>query len=132
MRYQFEFDPENKILLLRFEGQLTDSLMKELYWEIRKYSTATDALAGIWDFSLVTEWAVSPELIHDLSNRAPAMPDATTRPRFFVAPAMVGSAISRLYELAGGHKNPLLKIVRSLEEALAELGVQSPHFEPLE
>ena len=35
-------------------------------------------------------------------------------------------------ELARGPVNPLLKIVLSVDEALTELGVQSPHFEPLE
>jgi hypothetical protein len=126
MTYQSEFDHENKILLLRFEGRITDELMKELYWEIRKCSTATDASAGIWDLSAVTEFDVSPELIRDLANREPAMPNATSRSRFFVAPTMVGSAVSHLFEIAAGDKNPLLRIVLSLDEALAALGVQSP------
>ncbi len=132
MTHQFAFDSANKILLLRVEGPLTDKLLTEFYWKVRRYSTATDARAGIWDLSAVTEFAVSPEFIRDLSNRDPAMPDATRRPRFLVAPTMVGSAISRLYEIAGEHRNPLLKIVLSLDEAFAALGVQSPHFEPLE
>jgi hypothetical protein len=132
MRYQFQFDAENRILLLRFEGRLTDDLLTELYWAVRKYSTATDARAGVWDLSPVTEFAVSPELIRELSDREPAMPDATRRPRFLVAPAMVGHGILRLYEIAGQHKNPLLKIVLSLDEAFAALGVRSPRFEPLD
>lgn len=132
MGYRFDFDPVNKILLLRFEGRLTDELLRELYWAVRKYSTATDACAGIWDLSPITEFAVSPELIRDLATQEPAMPDATRRPRFLVAPAMVGLAVSRMFEIAAEHRNPLFKIVRSLDEALAALGVQSPHFEPLE
>jgi hypothetical protein len=59
------------------------------------------------------------------------MPDATKRPRFLVALAMVGLGISRLVEIAGEHENPLFRIVLSLNEALAALGVQSPRFEPL-
>ena len=51
MGYQFQFDAENKILLLRFEGRLTDELATELYWAVRKLSITTDARAGIWDFS---------------------------------------------------------------------------------
>ena len=60
------------------------------------------------------------------------MPDATRRPRFIVAPAMLGFSVSRLVEIASEHRNPLLKIVLSMDEALAALGVQSPHFEPIE
>lgn len=131
-RFWFEFDALNKILLLRVEGRLTTEYLTECYWAIRKYSTETDSSAGIWDLSSVTEFAVSPEFLRDLAYREPAMPDATRRPRFFVAPAGFGLGISRLYEIAARPMNPLLKIVVSVDEALTELGVQSPHFEPLD
>jgi hypothetical protein len=131
-RFWFEFDPVNKILLLRVEGRLTNESLTECYWAVRKYSTETDASAGIWDFSSITEFAVSPELIYDLAYREPAMPDATRRPRFVVAPSGFGLGISRLYEVAAGPMNPLLKIVLSVDEALTELGVQFPHFDLLE
>jgi hypothetical protein len=132
MTYQFAFDPANKILLLRIEERLTDTLARALYWEVRKQSIATDASAGIYDLSAVTEFAVSPEFIRDLVSRDPAMPNATRRPRCLVAPATLGIAMSRLCEIAVELTNPLLKIVLSLDEAFAALGVQSPHFEPLE
>jgi len=32
----------------------------------------------------------------------------------------------------GESKRPLLEVVRTMDEALAALGIQSPHFEPLE
>ena len=132
MAYQFAFDPAKKILLLRIEDRLTDTLARALYWEVRKHSTATDASAAIYDLSAVTEFAVSPELIRDLVSRDPAMPNATTRPRCLVAPARLGVAMSRLCEIAVELRNPLLKIVLSLDEALAAFGVQSPRFEPLD
>jgi hypothetical protein len=59
------------------------------------------------------------------------MPDPTRRPRFLVAPPMLGLSVSRMVEMAEGPKNPLFKIVLSLNEALAVLGVPSPHFEAL-
>ncbi|HKM47333.1 MAG TPA: hypothetical protein VJX69_07080 [Terriglobales bacterium] len=105
--------------------------MPELYWAVRKYAIATDARAGIYDFSPVTEFALSPEMIVDLANREPAMPDPTRRPRLIVAPPMLGFGLSRLIEFTTVDRNPLLKIVLSRDEALAALGVQSPHFEPL-
>ena len=132
MEYRFEFDPVNKILLLRVKGRVTDESFREGYWAIRKYSSETDAEAGIWDLSSVTDFAVSPEFICEVANREPAMPDAARRPRFFVAPAMVGLATSRLVEIAVDHWNPLFKIVLSVDEAVAALGVKSPHFQPLE
>ena len=128
MKYQFSFNSENRILLLRVEGRLTDALLSELYWGIRKYCAATNANAGVWDFSPVTECAVSPELIRGLSTREPAM-DAT-RPRFIVAPATFGQAPSRLFEIAVNPQSPLLKFVLSCDEAFAALGLRSPQFEP--
>lgn len=60
------------------------------------------------------------------------MPEATLRPRFLVAPATFGLGISRMIEIVQGPKNPLFKVVLTLDEALAALGVRSPHFEHLE
>jgi hypothetical protein len=64
MGFWFEFDPENKILLARFEGRLTDELLTELYGAIRKHATETDASAGILDFSAMSELAVSTRVVH--------------------------------------------------------------------
>ncbi len=80
MAFRFEFDPANKILLLRFEGRLTDESLAEYYRAARKYSTATDASVGIFDSSPVTEFAVSSEFIRALAGQEPAMPDAFSAP----------------------------------------------------
>ena len=130
--YRFEFDPVNKILLLRSEGRLTDESLAEVYQAIRRYSTATDAGMGIWDSSSVTEFAVSTEFIRQLAKQDPAMPDATRRPSIIVAPDAVGFGLSRMFQFLGEPTRPLLNVVRTLDEALAALGIQSPHFEPLE
>jgi len=132
MGYRVEFDPANKILLARFEGRLTDELLAEYYRAIRRYSIATDASAGIMDLSSVTEFAVSTELIRQLANQEPAMPDASTRPRFIVTPNTLGFGLARMFQIMGEPARPLLKVVRTLDDALTELGIQSPHFERLE
>jgi hypothetical protein len=56
MAFRFEFDPLNKILLGRFEGRLTNESAAEFYGAVRKFVTMTDASAGIWDLSSVTEF----------------------------------------------------------------------------
>ena len=96
------------------------------------YSIMTDARAGIYDLSPVTEFAISPEMIFDLVNWEPAMPDPTRRPPFIIAPTMLGQGVSRLIEFTTSDRNPLLRIVLSVDEAFAALGVQAPHFEPFE
>jgi hypothetical protein len=130
MALRFEFDPANKILLVRVDGRLTEESLKEFYEAVRRQTTATDAQAGIADFSAVTEFAVSREIIRQLVRREPAMPNATSRPRIVAAPQPFAYGLFRMFQIMGEETRPMLSIVHTLDEALAELGVQSPHFEP--
>jgi hypothetical protein len=129
--FHFEFDPVNKILLARFGGRLTDKSLAELYGAIREYSTATDARATIMNFSSETVWAVSSQFIRELAHKEPAVMDLT-RPRFIVSPVTDGYGVSRMFQNVGRLTRPRLQVVRTMDEAFAALGVQSPHFEPLE
>jgi hypothetical protein len=128
----FEFDSEHKILLARFVGQFTDETLTEFYEAIRKYATATDACAGIMDLSFASDLAASSETIRRLATREPAIPDATRRPRFIVAPSAHMFGLSRMFQLAGERTRPLLEVVRTIDEALAKLGVKSAKFERLD
>jgi hypothetical protein len=130
MAFRFEFDAVNKILLVRYEGLVTDKLLAESYEELRKYAKATDAHSSISDFSCITESDASSEFIRELARREPGM-DATC-PRFILVGRTVGFGLARMFQITGEPKRPLLQVVRTLDEALAVLGVQSPHFEPLE
>jgi|SRR5208282_6043912 len=124
--FRFEFDPANKLLLVRVGGRLTEEVVTELYKAIRAYSTATDASAGIWDFSSVTEIALSANFIREIANQEPAMPDATKRPRFIVVPDTLGFGLARMFEIIGEPTRPRLEVVHTMDEALAALGVQPP------
>ena len=130
--FRFEFDPVHKILLVRIGGRLTEEILAACYDAIRKYSTATNAEAGIWDLSSITELAVSTEFIRGLADLEPAMPDANRRPRFIVAPAPHVFGSSRMFQLMGERTRPLLDVVRTIDDALRKLGVQSAKFEPLD
>jgi len=131
MGRQFEFDPVNKILLGRFEGRLTDESLGEFFRTGQKYWAETDARAAISDYTSA-EWAVSAEFLRELANQEPAVTDPAKRPRIVVASSTVGFGLSRMFQIVGERKRPLLKVVRTLDEAFAELGIESPHFEPLE
>jgi hypothetical protein len=131
MSFRFEYDASNKILLGRFEGELNQESAAAFYAAIRKYGIATDARAGIWDFSSATE-NVASESIRRVARQEAAMPDPTNRPCFIVAPNTHLFGLSRMFQIAGEHKRPLLQVVRNLDEALGALGVKSAHFEPLD
>ena len=65
---RFEFDGVNKVLLGRFDGRFMNESASEFYEAIRRYSTATGATAGVWDFSYVTEFAANAEFIRQLAR----------------------------------------------------------------
>ena len=130
MGFRFEFDALNKVLLLRLEGPLTDQLLAEVYQAVRERSEATNAGAGIIDFSSVTEIAVSAEFIRKMARRDPAMPDPS-RPRFLVVPIPAVFGLARMFQILGESTRPLLQVVHTMDEALSALGIQRPRFEPL-
>ncbi len=131
MGFTFEFDRKNKILLVRVEGKLTEQLLADCYAAIRQYSVATDASVGIFDLSAVTQYSVSTDFIRQLARREPAMPDATQRLRIIAVEDTTGYGLARMFQIVGEPERPKLHVVRTFDEALAALGVQSPQFEPL-
>ena len=131
MAFRFEFDAEHKILAMRFEGQLTDESLAEVYRAIRKYMAATDPSSCIWDFSPVTEFAVSSGFIRYIASLEPASPDPTRR-RFIVVQHSLAFGLARMFQIVNERRNPLLRVVYTVDEALTALGVPAPRFKPLE
>jgi hypothetical protein len=129
--HRFEFDPANRVLLARLEGRLTETLLSEYSAAIRKYAIQTDALAGIFDFSLITEVETSSNFIRDLAREAPSFPDAMKRPRIIVAPEKHVFGLSRMFQIMGEDTRPLLQVVHTMEEAFRELNIKTAHFLPL-
>jgi hypothetical protein len=132
MAFRFEFDPINKILLARFEGELTNESAAEYHDALGRNWRATDARAGIWDLSAVTEFALASDFLRNLARRKPVTPGLTNHPRCIVVPETAGYGLMRMFQIAGESARPLLHVVRTVDEALMTLGAQSPHFEPLD
>ena len=132
MSFRFEFDPVHKILLARFEGQLSNESAEAYHDALGTRWRATEARAGIWDLSGVTDFAVASEFLRNLAQRKPISPGLTNHPRFIVVPMTAGYGLMRMFQIAGESARPLLHVVRSVDEALSALGAQSSHFEALE
>jgi hypothetical protein len=81
--------------------------------------------------SAVTRYGVSSEFIRQVARRDPAMPDATRHMRIIVVEDTTGYGLARMFQIVGERQRPKLQVVRSLDQALAALDIQSPHFEPL-
>jgi hypothetical protein len=95
-----------------------------------KYWIAADARVGIVGFSAFTALALSSELIRQLAQQEPGMPDPASRPRVVVAPTPE-FGLARVFQILGESARPLLSVVHTLDEALAALGIQFTHFDPL-
>jgi hypothetical protein len=130
MAFRFEFDPFNKALIARFDGRLTLQSAMELHQAVRQRAIATDPSAVIIDLSLVTEFAGSSEDIRRIELLEPA--NTAERPSIIVAPAIAIYGLARMFQIVGERKRPLLNVVHTMGDALAALGIQSSHFEPLE
>jgi hypothetical protein len=132
MAFRFEFDPVNKILLARFEGQLTNQSAAAYHDALGKNWRATNARAGIWDLSGVTDFAVGSDFLRGLAERKPITPGLINHHRFIVVPATAGYGLMRMFQISGESARPLLHVVRTVGEALTALGAESAHFDPLE
>jgi hypothetical protein len=132
MAFRFEFDPVHRILLARFEGQLTNESAEEYHYALGKNWRATDPRAGIWDLTGVADFAVAADFLRSLAKRKPISPGLTDHPRFIVVPETAGYGLMRMFQIAGESTRPLLHVVRTIDEALTALDAQSSHFEPLD
>jgi hypothetical protein len=130
MPYCFEFDPVNRILRGRFEGPVTDELLKQYYGVAGEYFERTAAHAAVTDFSDVTSFEVSAQLVLELASSPPAILDQEL-PRFIVAASPLIFGTARMFELAGQDTRPNLHVVRTMKEVCVILGVLDPKFEPI-
>lgn len=130
MPFHFEFDAAHGILQGRFEGLVRDESLRQYYQLARKHGVRLQARGGITDFSALTSFEASAQTLRQLAHLASALPDPT-RPWVLVAPANHVFGLSRMFQSIAEATRPSLRVVRTLEEAYALLGVQVPRFEPV-
>jgi hypothetical protein len=130
MSYHFAFDSTHRILRCRFEGRVTDDELKEYYVAARRLVAAKDPTFAITDFSAADSVDVSPETVRELASLPPVMTDQN-RIRCVVAPSDRVFGLARTFERQGEGTRANLHVVRTMKQALAILGVQKPHFDPV-
>lgn len=129
MGLQFQFDVNSRVLLVRLEGQLTNEAAIECYEAVEAYALEKNISAGIVDLRGVTGFPVSADLVRQLARRQPKVPAAI--PRVIVAPHIVAYGLLRMFQLVADHSRPNFHVVRSVEQAIKLLHVQSPEFHSL-
>ena len=130
MPYHFEYDSQHKILMAKFEGQVTDGLVRDFYREFGSRMAATDLRGHFVDLSDTTSFDVSADTVRAIAALAPVDP-IPSRPGVVVAPAADVFGFARMYQILGEATRPNLHVVRTLREAYALLAIASPQFKPL-
>jgi hypothetical protein len=125
--YHFEFDAANRVLLGRFEGAVTDELIKDFYSVSKGYVERMDPRAAVTDFLPVTSFDVAPETIRHLASLPPVVSDPN-RPRFIVADTPQIFGLARMFGLQGQDTRPNLHVVRTMKEVCVILGVPELKF----
>ena len=132
MPYSFHFDAENRSVLARFTGALTDEEFTQFFRVGGRNVVATvDFRSMIIDFSELTSFDVSTETMRTIAWEEPIDTDIS-RPRVIIATEAHIYGLCRIYASHGEDTRPNLHVVRSLEHAYAILSVINPKFEPLD
>jgi hypothetical protein len=128
--YRFEHDAANRILRLSYIGKVSDELIKQAYRATPKAVDRTNPRGMIIDLSEVTAFDVSPQTIHELADYQPTVKDPSV-PRIIVAPTPYLFGMSRMFQILGEQTRPMLQVMKSADEAYAQLNVTQPNFETL-
>jgi hypothetical protein len=130
MPFHFEFDSEQKILLLAYEGDVQGEDIGKANREMAKHVARLKPAAGIADLSAVKTFDVPSEALRTAAAQPSPYPDETTR--YIIAPTDYLFGMSRMYQILANRPQEKLRVVRKRKDALAALGVREPKFERLE
>ncbi|MFI5233699.1 MAG: hypothetical protein ACHQSE_14455 [Gemmatimonadales bacterium] len=130
MPYRFEFDRKNRILLTVVSGEFTDEEQLSINADIRRRAMVLKPVAGIGDMTGVTICSVTPAAVQIAARESSPYEAGTAR--FLVAPGDHVFGMSRMYQLTAKEQSrATMRVLRTREEALAELGVTDASFEPV-
>jgi hypothetical protein len=126
MTSSFEFDPINKVVCWRLQGQVTEDLFAESLRLVADILAETNPTSGIIDFSQVTSFQISAETIKRVADSKPVFP--TELPRVIVAPADHVYGMARMFAALSSDTRTNVEAVRTMEEAYKLLGIKEPEF----
>jgi hypothetical protein len=123
------FDEADRILLVRFEGTVSDDVLLDRFRLVRQWVAAHGYCSSISDFTSVTSFEVTALAVNQLAADAPLVPDEFLR--IVVAPQDEVYGMARMFEVLGSSTRNKVHIVRTLEEAYLIAGIGEPGFYPL-
>ena len=131
MGFCVDFDANNNILRITFDGHVTDSVALGCAETVGRCATAYPEFRGIVDLSQVTKYDVSPEVIRQLARTPPSV-SGEAHALVTVAPKEHPYGMSRMFQLLTETTRPNQHVVRTMDEAFELLHVESPTFSPVD
>lgn len=123
-------DEKKQILLIRFEGVVTDEVILERYAHVRKWFAEHGYCGNISDFTNVSSFQVTGHAISLLASNAPLVPESYVR--VLVAPQDEVYGLSRMFQMMGSDRGNRVDIVRNIDEAYLLAGIDGTEFRPAE
>jgi hypothetical protein len=128
MGFQLLFDIGRRVLLVRFEGHVTEAALRDMSATTRRLVERQGASDAIVDFTGITRFDVSAEFVRSLAQARPVMEDFR---RVLVAPADDVFGTLRMFGVHQVLVGNVPVVVRSLDRAYEVLGLDQPVFTPV-
>lgn len=128
--YRIEFDAKNRILLLTFQNEVTESSFLAGVSAATDFVMASHPIEGaIVDFSEIRELHLIPSFIRDYARLdLQALP---WKPRVIVAPQPAVFGMARMFQTLTEGTLYVIGVVKTMDEAWSLLKLQSPEFKPV-
>jgi len=129
MTSAFEYDATNRVVCWRLQGEVTEDFLVESVRLVADILAHTSPKSGIIDFSLVTSFRVSADLIQRVADSEPVFP--ASLPRVIVAPADHVYGMARMFAVLSQDTRSNTRVVRTMEEAYQLLHIKEPEFKAM-
>ena len=127
MSFLLQYERRHHILLIRFEGVVTDEILLEGYHRVRRWFDTHGRCGNISDFTAVTDFKITGSSIRFLASNSPLVPGDLVR--IIVAPRDDVYGMARMFEMQGAAMGNRVDIVRNLPDALKLASLDQPDFE---
>jgi hypothetical protein len=129
MGTSLSFDEAQRVLVVRFEGTLTDEVARLRYRQLATWFVVHGYCSNVTDFSGLTSFTVTTRTIRELAANAPLVPNGYLR--IIVAPQDSVFGLGRMYEMLGSGTRDMVHVVRTIAQAYELLGVEHLGLQPV-
>ena len=125
-----QVDPDHRVMLVTLGKIVTEASALAAYTAIEQFMSAHGPHSGITDFSGVEKFHVRADFVWFLVTKPPAIPEGMSR--IAVAPRLDIYGLSRMFQTLRDNQGVEVQVVHTLNEAFKLLGLESPHFTPVD